>query len=567
MLNILVVNENFTGGGLETHIHSYYMELRKKHHFVFAFGNFKSELEFAEADVHTGFHFGWRSTVEEFVADVERLLQLIRREKIDVIHAHPFHSIFPAVVAGQLAGIPVACTHHGTYSFAFPGGVNEALLLYYAYTELVGCVFSVSQTGKQALETRAHVPNVVFMPNAIDTRLYRHHKVVNNRRWAVISRLDGDMGKAAALKKLFEAMPSLPINSVDVYGDGAQRQMLEETVKKLGLTAKVRFMGFQSDLYERLDGNYNGIIGSDRVALEGLTMGYPVLELGYDRICGILYGTALQKAKSCNFVANTLPALDSDTVASQLEQVYATPAQFDFRQEMVNAFDIQSIAKVYVKRLSALDPAPHANIVTWFEDVKALPDPKVNFYASQNVFHTIEKDIGPYTIDRNMKDLFILTGCFEGLKGESGQLQMSLAEQTQLLGQAQTQILDMEEEQGRLQAQFSGLEGAWGELQARVSGLEGTQGELQTWASDIEEEQRRLQEQLFGLQKTQRELQTQLFDVKNTQGELQAQLQVQAQLLVQIQEQTEYHRKILAPLIWLRRFLSKIKWKIIDRLK
>lgn len=553
MLNILVVNENFTGGGLETHIHSYYMELRETHHFVFAFGNFKSSLEFNEADVHTGFHFGWRSSIEEFVEDVERLLQLIRQEKIDVIHAHPFHSIFPAVVAGQLAGVPVACTHHGAYSFAFPGGVNEALLLYYAYTELVGCVFSVSDTQRTALKERAHVPNVIFMPNAIDSRLYRHHKIAHNRRWAAISRLDGDLGKVAALEKFFEVMPGLPIDGVDVYGDGTQRQALEGTVKALGLADRVRFMGFRSDLYERLDGNYNGIIGSDRVALEGLTMGYPVLEVGYGRICGILCGDLLQKAKECNFVANTLPELSGEGIGSQLERVYAAPEQFDFHREMVDTFDIQGIAKEYVKRLSTLAPAPHANIVSWFEDIKAQSDPKVNFYASQDIFQTIKRCIEPYTVDRNMKDLFILTGNFEGLKGETGRLQMSLAEQAQLLGQAQTQLFGLEEARGLLQTRLSGLEEARGQLQVRLSGLEEARGEFQVRLSGVEGEQGQLQ--------------TQLTSLREVQAQLQAQLQEQARLLGQLQEQTEYHRKILAPLIWLRRFLSKIKRKIVGWLK
>lgn len=525
MLNILVVNENFTGGGLETHIHSYYMELREKHHFVFAFGKYKSKLEFNDEDIHTGFHFGWCCSIGEFIDDVERLIHLIHHEKIDVVHAHPFHSIFPAVIAGQLTGIPVVCTHHGAYSFAFPGGVNEALLLYYAYTELVSCVFSVSQSGKQALEERVHVPNVEFMPNAIDPRVYQHHKVVNNRRWAAISRLDGDLGKVSALKKFFKIMPHIPIDNVDIYGDGSQRHILEEYVKELNLLDKVRFMGFQSDLYKRLDGNYNGIIGSDRVALEGLTMGYPVLEVGYDQICGILYGEVLQRAKTCNFVANTLPELNSDEITFQLEQVYTHPEQFDFRQEMIDTFDIRSIARDYEKRLSTLDFSPHANIITWFEDVKICPDSQANFYASQDIFQMLKRHIEPYAIDRNIKDLFILTGNFEGVNGEVNRLRTALSGQMQHLERTQTQIGNLQNEKGLLQAQLSSLEEA------------------------------------------QRQLQAQLFDLREAHEQLYIRLQTLTQLLGQLREQTEYHRKILAPLIWIRKLLSRIKWKIKSGLR
>ena len=551
-LNILVVNENFTGGGLETHIHSYYMELRERHHFVFAFGNFKSKLEFDEADVHLGFHFGWRCSVGEFVEDVERLIQLIQKEKIDVVHAHPFHSIFPAVIAGQLTGVPVACTHHGTYSFAFPGGVNEALLLYYAYTELVSCVFSVSDMDREALKDRAHVPNVVFMPNPIDSSVYRRHAVVNNRRWAVVSRLDGDLGKSSALEKLFALMPQLPIDSIDVYGDGAQRSQLEKCVEELGVADRIRFMGFQSDLYDRLDGNYNGIIGTDRVAMEGLTMGYPVLELGYDQICGMLYGDLLQKAKRCNFVANILPAVDGGMVASQLEQVYVTPEQFDFRQEMVDTFDIQIIAQAYVEQLAALAPAPHANMVAWFDAVKALPNLRANFYGSPDVFQTIQTHIKPYAIDRNMTDLFLLENSCVNLKNEIGRLGVSLSERSHLLGQAQAQISGLEEAHGRLQAQLFSVEEMNGQLQVQFAALGETQAQLQARLSSAEEAQGQLQAWLSSVEEAQGQLQ----------AHFQEQLQMLTQSLAQLQEQTEYHRKILAPLIWLRRLLSKIKWKI-----
>ena len=551
-MNILVVNENFTGGGLETHIHSYYMELRERHHFVFAFGNFKSKLEFDEADVHLGFHFGWRCSVGEFVEDVERLIQLIQKEKIDVVHAHPFHSIFPAVIAGQLTGVPVACTHHGTYSFAFPGGVNEALLLYYAYTELVSCVFSVSGMDREALKDRAHVPNVVFMPNPIDSSVYRRHAVVNNRRWAVVSRLDGDLGKSSALEKLFALMPQLPIDSIDVYGDGAQRSQLEKCVEELGVADRIRFMGFQSDLYDRLDGNYNGIIGTDRVAMEGLTMGYPVLELGYDQICGMLYGDLLQKAKRCNFVANILPAVDGGMVASQLEQVYVTPEQFDFRQEMVDTFDIQIIAQAYVEQLAALAPAPHANMVAWFDAVKALPNLRANFYGSPDVFQTIQTHIKPYAIDRNMTDLFLLENSCVNLKNEIGRLGVSLSERSHLLGQAQAQISGLEEAHGRLQAQLFSVEEMNGQLQVQFAALGETQAQLQARLSSAEEAQGQLQAWLSSVEEAQGQLQ----------AHFQEQLQMLTQSLAQLQEQTEYHRKILAPLIWLRRLLSKIKWKI-----
>lgn len=239
-------------------------------------------------------------------------------------------------------------------------------------------------------------------------------------------------------------------------------------------------------------------------------------------------------------------------VASQLEQVYVTLEQFDFRQEMVDTFDIQIIAQAYVEQLAALAPAPHANMVAWFDAVKALPNLRANFYGSPDVFQTIQTHIKPYAIDRNMTDLFLLENSCVNLKNEIGRLGVSLSERSHLLGQAQAQISGLEEARGRLQAQLFSVEEMNGQLQVQFAALGETQAQLQARLSSAEEAQGQLQAWLSSVEEAQGQLQ----------AHFQEQLQMLTQSLAQLQEQTEYHRKILAPLIWLRRLLSKIKWKI-----
>lgn len=405
-MNILVICENFTKGGLETHIHSYYTALSQEHSFVFAFGAFQSELPFEKDDVYSGFNFSNTSSVEDFLRDVERLTELIQSRRIDVIHVHPFYSIFPAMVASQVTGVPIACTHHGPASFTFPSRINEMILFYYFYSEVVSKVFSVSGAGKIALEEQMRMTNVTHLPNALDTALYRRHTVIQNRRWAAVSRLDEDLGKVSALKKFFEAMPFLPVNAVDVYGDGSQRQALEEYVKALGLAHKVRFMGFQSDLYDHLDGNYNGIMGADRVALEGLTMGYPVLELGYGRICGVFDETLLKLGSDCNFVAIDLPECKTEVLRRQLEQVYSQPDRFDFRSHMIDAFDIHKVAAEYMANLQELSAHSLGNMRLLFEQMRELPNQGNCVYESIDLFWLMCRQIKPYAMDPKVQIMF-----------------------------------------------------------------------------------------------------------------------------------------------------------------
>jgi len=407
-MNILVVCESFTKGGLETHIHSYYTALKQKHSFTFAFGTFQSELPFEEGDVYTGFHFNGTGSIIDFIEDVDKLVTLIQKRNIDVIHVHPFYSIFPSMVASQVANIPIVCTHHGPTSFTFTVQVNEMILFYYFYSDLVNKVFSVSKAGKTALEEQMQMSNVIYLPNAIDTILYHHHAVVNNRCWALIARLDEDSGKVFTIEKFFEIMPYLPIDRVDVYGDGSQRQILEGHVEKLGLGDKICFMGFQSNLYKRLEGNYNGIIGTDRVTLEGLTMGYPVLELGYGRICGIFDEALIKLGSDCNFVAIDLPECKTETLCQQLEQVYTHPDSFDFRSHMIDAFDIRKVAATYIENLQGLSARSLGNMRLFFEQLKELPEKNECIYESVDVFWLMCRQIKQYAMDPKVQILFQL---------------------------------------------------------------------------------------------------------------------------------------------------------------
>ena len=406
---ILVTTENFAGGGLETHIYSYYLQLREEHSFSFAVGTMKSKLPFEGNCVHTGFHFSPGSTVAEFVEDVERLVTLIREEKIHVIHAHPFYSFYPAVIASQLTGVPLVCTYHGIASFSFSQRLVDTILFQYFYEELVSKIFTVSETGRRAVSRRMHINNVSFLPNAVDISQYSQHTVQSNGCWAAISRLDADNGKESALKKLFDILPQLHIQRIDVFGDGTRREALEDYVREKGLSSKVRFMGFRDDLSTFLNGKYNGIIGTDRVAIEGLVMGYPVLELGYGRINGLIDSELLAMARDTNFDANLLPSVnDPQRLNQQLEKLSQRPEDYIFRKEMQRDFDIAVVAGKYMQELEGLPFYPHANVVEFYDAVRSLYQQQEAFYASQAVFGVMRQYIEYYAVIPSVKLLFLL---------------------------------------------------------------------------------------------------------------------------------------------------------------
>lgn len=408
-MNILLVSEAFVGGGLETHIHTYYQELCKDHKFVFAFGRFKNRLPIREDDVHDGFHFKWESTIQELIEDVNGLCDLIQKEKIDVIHVHPFFSIYPALIASQLTGVPIAITYHGIASFSFSNRIIDTIWYYYGMYELFGKIFTVSNTGKKALMRQFNRNDICFLPNAVDLDQYRRHHVIDNRCWAVISRLDGDNGKEEALVSLFGLLPHLDIDHIDIYGDGTRKKALMDYVQRNNLSHKVTFMGFQSDLFERLDGRYNGIIGTDRVAIEGLAMGYPVLEMGYGRVIGCIDAAMLEKLRDINFDANLLmPIAGAEELNRQLTSVYQNPALYDMRSIMERDFNIKNIGLDYIRELKNIPFLPHANVCEFYRELCAVENRNENFFRSDVVFSLMKKYVEYYAVSSDIKILFLI---------------------------------------------------------------------------------------------------------------------------------------------------------------
>lgn len=415
-MNILVLCEAFVGGGLETHVHTYYQELCQEHKFVFAFGQFKNRLPIDKNAVHTGFHFKWESTVAEMIEDVEGLCKLIREEEIDVIHVHPFFSFYPALLASQLTNVPIAMTYHGIASFTFSNRVIDTVWYYYGMYELFGKIFTVSNTGKKALERQFHRSDICFLPNAVDLNQYKHHQVVNNKRWAVISRLDGDNGKEEALISLFGMLPELDIDHVDIYGDGTRKEALMRYVSEKNLKNKVSFMGFQSDLFNRLDGHYNGVIGTDRVAVEGLAMGYPVIEMGYGRVVGVIDQDMLKTLSDTNFDANLMaPVASTRVLNQQLTDVYQYTARYNMRQVVEQNFNIKHIAQAYIEELKHTPVLPHANVCEFYRELCKIGDKQQNFFRSPEVLALMKKNVEYYAVTSDIKTLFLMQQMWDNL--------------------------------------------------------------------------------------------------------------------------------------------------------
>lgn len=405
-MNILVVSQNFTKGGLETNIYTQYNELKNNHKFYFAFGNYSSNLNIKDSKIFKDFNFDADSSIKQFCEDVERLVKIIKEEKIDVIHVHPFFSLFPAVFAAKLCRIPVMYTIHGVASVNFTYMVNDTILFQTMMESEIDEIFAVSKICVDAVNNITNSDKAIFLPNALDVEKYKKNQVVNNKIWAAISRISVD--KLKELKLLISQMNKLDIEKICIYGDGDCKEELQNYINNLGLTEKVELLGHCDNLHEELNGKFNGIIGIGRVALEAICMGYPTLLIGYGKVSGIIDKTMFETIKNNNFINKMLPNIDSNCINMQLKKVYNGEYNSEELCNLIREeFSAEKVFKKYENILNSITNKSMYNFEKIYEEICNVENLEEKFYESRIVYIILKLYIETECFTIGLKNYFI----------------------------------------------------------------------------------------------------------------------------------------------------------------
>lgn len=391
-MNILVISDKFANGGLETHVYELYNYLKDKNKFTFAFGIFNSELHFNDANIYDKFNFSPFSNINQLLSDIDRLVEIIKEEKIDLITIHPYYAIFPAMFASQICKIPITYTAHGFASFNFPNSINDMILFNYAVNNAISKIFCVSQNGVNAFKSMTNRNDIaIHIPNGIDINKYSKNEIISNKNWAICSRLDND--KLPEIEKLVTILPNLDINHLFIYGEGSNHDYLVGLVKKLNIDNKVSFMGHSDSLNKVLNNSINGIFGTGRTAIESLSMGYPTILMGYGKICGAIDNKLYSNVKDINFVARDLYNISIDELNLQIKDIYNNQASYDLSSKIKEDFSLEVIGKNYVQAFNNLKFNESLSIINIYEEMNKFSsdDKNQNFLMSKALFDNEKK--------------------------------------------------------------------------------------------------------------------------------------------------------------------------------
>ncbi|MCK0163980.1 glycosyltransferase [Marinobacter sp. S6332] len=222
---------------------------------------------------------------------VSQLCNVIRDNKIDVIHTHGYKSDILGLLAAKRAGIACVSTPHG-----FSGNVGFKLATFIRIgTHMLRYFDRVVPLSEELMDDmrRFKVPEgkTSFIRNGVDLKEIDAAlaSLPKNKSLAHDSKIIGFIGQMIPRKgipdlievfdQLYQQAPDLRLQ---LLGDGSQRPELEQQAATLNSVSAIEFLGFRSDRLELLS-NFSLFVmtssleGIPRCMMEAMAVGIPVV--------------------------------------------------------------------------------------------------------------------------------------------------------------------------------------------------------------------------------------------------------------------------------------------------
>ena len=232
------------------------------------------------------------------VSAVWKLWQLIKKERIDIIHTHGYKSDILGLIAARFAGVKAVATPHG-FENADDWKLKAYIGLGNQFLKWFDKVLPLSRQLCQDMDDiGVKKQNVTYIQNGVDLDEIEEMRL---RDKGAIERSQdkkriGFVGQMISRKNLFDLLDIFESFSqkhdnleLILLGDGDQREALEVYAKALSSSPSIKFLGYRDDRLDWLKTfdifvMTSTLEGIPRCLMETMAMGIPVA--AYD-IAGI----------------------------------------------------------------------------------------------------------------------------------------------------------------------------------------------------------------------------------------------------------------------------------------
>lgn len=308
---------------------------------------------------------------------VHSLLSLCRRLRVAIWHAHDYKSNLLGLVLRRFWPMHLVTTVHGwtweSRRMRLYERLDRALLKHYDHVMTVSPLLQQQVADLGVAEDR-----LSYIANGIVPSEYvRQQKPAEAREKlgidrdatviGVVGRLGPEKGVDRAIRLLAQLLPEHPKAQLHIVGDGPQRQALETLAEQLGVTASVRFHGWQAQsqpFYEAMDLLLlpSHTEGLPNVVLEAMAMHVPVAATDVGGVRDLLddgrCGTVLTHEEATWPQAVAALLSDADRRAAVAERARRRiETHFSFARRMTRELGI------YDRLLAPATPAAEPQVV------------------------------------------------------------------------------------------------------------------------------------------------------------------------------------------------------------
>lgn len=270
-MKILYVMPGFDEGGAEIHVLNLIREMSSQHEITLIShgGRLEAELPQSVRVIHMPSHLKNPATI---IYCAVKIALLNREYHWDIIHAHSRVPAWVSWLAARLLGVKWVVTAHALYSLNFgivplkhsDGAVAISQAVYHHLSE--------------------YLPdNAIIIPNGIiPPKIYHRDFTHNEMKFLIAGRLTRLKGVDVALNALAKLQGYEW--TLDVVGEGPERENLAALSAELGISERVKFHGDKGKIdVEKFMASSSCLLfpskseGQGLVVLEALSAGLPVI--------------------------------------------------------------------------------------------------------------------------------------------------------------------------------------------------------------------------------------------------------------------------------------------------
>lgn len=326
-MRILQLIKCFDVGGAENHVCDLSNALRENGNNVFIIGKPGRQLEKLSRDVHF-IPIRFRRLFLPF--NLLFLVHHIRRNQIQVIHAHQRHSIFLAALAGKLSHTPVVVTVHGRSQYDLSSRFSRRYANQIIFVSQF--VRSASVRFPEIQQKTVYIPNGIHVKYSSTSR--KQHQI------CYISRVDKKHGALISLI-IQKVLPTLllrhPEITFRIVGEGCYSEQIKLESERLNQNFKREICiisGYQSNVCELIQKSAL-VMGVGRVALEALACGTPIFSINKNRMGTIVSSQNYEFYKTNNFVCvGNLPP-SAESILNELNDFFTRRSYWQNETELL----------------------------------------------------------------------------------------------------------------------------------------------------------------------------------------------------------------------------------------